>query len=307
MKDRLPGMPGPFAHAVSLVLTLLLTLCLLLSAVSLTAWRVLSDSSLHESVALDPAVTDAQMARITEKVTSLAEKYSFDPSPVLALVTRESVEAYSREVIAWWMGILSPNADLTAPRWACDALEETIRQDPLFQENTPSGRQKSVARDKCAGGVITAVTNAVLPIRTELISFALTKVLGRVDAASYAAYLPYLAPVFGLCALVLCAALMLLMSRRLVKCLCYIGAGLAGSGIVLFGVMGALALLRLTERVSETSALLGMQTALLTGRLALQTGLIAGACLVVGLIMIGVHQHSMMKLRRGLAQAGMDV
>ena len=37
MKDRLPGMPGPFAHAASVVLTLLLTLCLLLSAVSLTA------------------------------------------------------------------------------------------------------------------------------------------------------------------------------------------------------------------------------------------------------------------------------
>ena len=102
-------------RVISALLSVLLALALAAGCAGYMMVSVLTHASLHEQVALDSRVTDMQMARITLRVEELAAQYGFAPESVLDVVTRDSVAAYSREVIAWWMGLLGENPRLEAP------------------------------------------------------------------------------------------------------------------------------------------------------------------------------------------------
>lgn len=304
MNERIPGMPGAASHMLAAVLALLLTLCVLLCGVSCAAKAVLSDAALHERVALSAPVQAAQRARIGGKVAALAENYAFDPETVSGFITDERLAQYNRDVIAWWMGLMGEEPVLKAPSWPTDGMLEAVMDDPLFQESTPSGRRKAVARDQVTAGVAQAIQESVLPLRATLISLALSKVLSRVDVPGYMAYVPYL-PWMAAAAAVLCAALMLLaMGKRPVRALAYIGGGLAAGGLCLLCLMAATAWFDLPGQVAQVSAILSLQAETLLGLLGRGMGLLAGGCVALGAVMIALHQHAMMKLRRTLAGRG---
>ena len=116
-------------RAISALLSVLLALALAAGCAGYMAVSVLTHDSLHEQVALDSRVTDMQMARITSRVEELAAQYSFSPESVLDVVTRDSVAAYSREVIAWWMGLLGDEPVLEAPAYPTADIEAAVRAD----------------------------------------------------------------------------------------------------------------------------------------------------------------------------------
>lgn len=290
------ALPGGLAHGLAILMTLLLTIVL---AAGCLLWQfagLISDRSLHESIALTPSVVDAQMERIQSIVEDLAERYSFQPETVMDIVTRESVEDYAREVIAWWMGLTGDEPSIVAPAYDASAVEAAVREDELFLESTPSAQRRTIARDCVAYTVSQEITKAVLPIRTVLLTLALPSVLEKIDIPHYV-QLAALAPkVCAIAAAVLLVLIALTMIRRISKAAMYIGAALAASTLVMLGVGAMVWSMGIGPMIKEVSSLLAMQLDLLGGHLVLQTGVSAIVFLGVGVALMALHQHDMHRL-----------
>lgn len=290
--------PGKAAHALSFLLTLLLTVVLAVGCFTWLVHGVLTDEGLHTSIALDSRVIDAQMARIQARVEELAQEHPFQVETVTNIVTRESVEQYNRDVIAWWMGLMQADPAIDAPEYDTGDVEQAVREDAVFQENTPSTRRRTVARDDIAYEVGRAVTKAVLPVRADILSILLPKVLEKIDLPTCMNYLALAPKLCGIAAAVLALLVVLMMLKRLSKAALYVGAGLAASALGVAGVGLAAYLIGVPGMIAEISGLLAMQVSLLTKQVALQAGLYAAGALVLGLALIGLHQADMKRMGR---------
>ena len=289
-------LPGHLAHTLAILLTFLMTLTLFAAPLLWQGVRLLTDETLHESVALDSAVNDAQMVRITNMVEDLAAEQSFDPATVLALVTPEAVRAYNAEVIHWWMGLLQPDPVLTAPEWDADAIQDAVREDPLFQEAVPSTLRRATARDKVAYPTAEAIQATVLPIRDQLVTLAMSKVLEKVDLPALLTLAGRVPPVLAGASALLALLVLALMHRRLCKGGMYIGSALAAAGLLTLMTIGAVALINPAGMIAQASSLLALQVGLLLKKLALPLVITAAAELAVGLALIAVHQRRMTRL-----------
>lgn len=295
-KNRLPG---KLAHGLAILTTFLLTVVLSAGCIAWQAREVATDEGLHTSIALNERVQAAQMERIEGAVHGLAEQYHFSPDTVMDLVTPDAIAQYNREVIAWWMQLLSDDPVTDVPEWDASEVEAAVREDALFQENTPSTQRRSVARDGVAYEVGRAVTKAVLPVRTTLLSLALPMALERVDVPRYMRLLTLAPRVCALAAVALCVILVVLMRRRISKALMYLGSALAATALILAGCVAAVWSLGLTAMAGEVSSLLAMQLDLLGGHILLQAAVAMAVCLTAGCLLIAVHQHEMKRFLRG--------
>ena len=295
-------LPGRLAHTIAILLTFLMTLTVFLTALSWQGVRLLTDEALHESVALDSAVTDTQMVRITNAVEDLAAEQSFDPATVLSLITTEGVRAYNVEVVHWWMGLLQPDPELAAPEWDAEAIQDAVRADPLFQEAVTSTLRRATARDKVAYPVAEAIQSTVLPIRDQLVTLAMPKVLEKIDLPRLVALAGRAPLLLAGVSAVLALLVLALMHRRVCKGGMYIGSALAASGLLTLLTLGVAALINPAAMIAQASSLLAMQVGLLLKKLALPLLIVALAELAIGLVLIGVHQRRMKRLcSRGFA------
>ena len=291
-------MPGKAAHILAWVLTILLMLTLTALCLTWQVNRVLTSTDLHESVALDSRVQQAQMERIETSVQELAQRYSFNPETVMNLVTEESIAQYNREVIAWWMGLLGEEPTIDAPTWSTREVEQAVREDELFLENTPSDMRRTTARDKVAYQVGQTVKKTVLPVRADILSILMPKVLEKLDLPVYVHYASLLPLLCGVAAALLALVILLLMLKRVSKAALYIGTALGASGLCALALCGAVALLGVSGMVGEISTLLAMQMNLLGAKVFLQVGIYAAAALGLGLALIGLHQADIRSLLR---------
>ena len=293
-------LPGHLAHTLAILLTFLMTLTVFAAPLLWQGVRLLTDENLHESVALDSAVTDAQMVRITNMVEDLAAEQSFDPATVLALVTPDAVRAYNVEVVRWWMGLLQPDPVLTAPEWDAEAIQDAVREDPLFQEAVSSTLRRATARDKVAYPIAEAIQSTVLPIRDQLVTLAMPKALEKITEKVDLYGLLELAgtaPLLLMGASALLALLVLaLMRRRVCKGGMYIGSALAAAGLLTLITLGTVALINPCAMIAQSSSLLALQAGLLLKKLAMPLVIIAAAELAAGLVLIAVHQRRMSHL-----------
>ena len=293
-------LPGHLAHTLAILLTFLMTLTVFAAPLLWQGVRLLTDENLHESVALDSAVTDAQMVRITNMVEDLAAEQSFDPATVLALVTPDAVRAYNVEVVRWWMGLLQPDPVLTAPEWDAEAIQDAVREDPLFQEAVSSTLRLATARDKVAYPIAEAIQATVLPIRDQLVTLAMPKALEKITEKVDLYGLLELAgtaPLLLMGASALLALLVLaLMRRRVCKGGMYIGSALAAAGLLTLITLGTAALINPCAMIAQSSSLLALQAGLLLKKLAMPLVIIAAAELAAGLVLIAVHQRRMSHL-----------
>lgn len=291
-------MPGKAAHILAWILTILLMLTLTAGCLTWQVNRVLTSASLHESVALDSRVQQAQMERIETAVQELAQRYSFKLETVTNLVTGENVAQYNRDVIGWWMGLLGKDPVIDAPVWSTREVEQAVREDELFKENTPSDVRRTTARDKIAYQVGQAVQKTVLPVRSDILSILMPKVLEKLDLPVYVHYVSLLPLLCAVASAVLALVLLLLMLRRISKAALYIGTALGASGLCALGLCGVFSLLGISGMVGEISTLLAMQMDLLAAKVYTQVGIYAAAALGLGLVLIGLHQADIRRLVR---------
>lgn len=296
MSRNTTAQPEPVAHGICVVLCLLLTLCVVAAGLALPVVRLLTDRDFDLSVAQDTAVVDAQYARIGEKIDVLAEQYGFEPKTVMDLVTRERLLDYHAQMVDWLLGLTQADAVYTAPSFEVEGLVDAIKEDETFQESTPSASRTSVARDKVAVKVCSIVEEAAVPLRLSLISLALGKALPQLGVSRYAAYLPYVRWAFVAMALVLLGLMALVMHKRPVKSLLYMGSGCAAGGVLLLAVGVLIACAKLPAGAAAYSALLEMQLRTLLNALGRPYFAKAVVLLAAGLALIGVHQHRMKAL-----------
>lgn len=291
-------MPGKAAHILAWILTILLMLSLTAFCLTWQVNRMLTSPSLHESVALDRVVQQEQMARIEATVQELAQRYSFKPETVMNIVTGESVAQYNRDVVAWWMGLMGEEPVIDAPVWPTRGVEQAVREDELFKENTPTDVRRTTARDKIAYQVGQAVQKTVLPVRADILSLLMPKVLEKIDLPVYVHYASLLPLLCGVASAVLALMLLLVMLKRISKAALYIGTALGASGLCALGLCGVFSLLGISGMVGEISSLLAMQLDILAGKVYLQVGIYAAIALALGLGLIGLHQADIRSLVR---------
>lgn len=291
-------LPGKLAHTLSVVLTFLLTLTLLLTCLTWQMHRVAANSALHESIATDSRILALQMVRIQARVEELAREHHFHKETAMQFITIDALADYNREVTAWWMGLLGEEPEMEAPEWDVSEIEAAVREDALFQENTPANMRRSTARDLVAYEIGLAARKAVLPVRSDILGIIMPKVLEKVDVPTLMNYLALAPQLCGGASIALALLLLLVMLRRVSKAALYIGAGMGAAALCIAGVGCVVYLLDIPGMIAEISTLLAAQVSLLTKQVALQAGLFAAVCLVVGLALIGLHQLDMRRLCR---------
>ena len=302
MKSRIPGMPGPAAHILCVIACLALTVLLTLTGIAFPAVRLLTDQALHLSVAQQDAVVDAQYARIGEEVDALSQQYPFEPKTAMDFITRDSLLDFNAQVVRWWMGFLQADPALDAPRYEISGLMDAVKADETFRAGVPQTSWTATARDKVVKNVEDIVTQTVAPLRLSLISLGVLGLLSKVDVPALASNLPYVPWALLAVCLLLMGLMVLFTHKRMVKGLLYIGAACGASGLCLGALLGVTAWLNLPGYLAASWPLLAMQLRLLLQNLALSTGLTALALLVLGLALIGVHQHQMNRLRQSVAE-----
>ncbi len=286
-----------FRHLCCAVLAALLTVCLIAACMTGMVSMVLFDRGMHEHAALDSRVTDAQMARITAGVKEICAEYGVSEDSILPLITRESVIQYNRDVIGWWMNMLQNGEASDAPAWEAADLETAVREDVLFRETVPSVHQKAMARNTVAPAMIKVISDTVIPVRSLLVTFAMTKVAERVS-------LPVLMQTLRLIPLVLLGVSAVLMAAI---CLIFRGRprrrAIWGSSPLMACAMAVLVMLALTlimrvpQQVGMMSGILAMQMQTLMMDVYLRMGLMMLCCLFGGAAWMHLaYRHSARRL-----------
>ena len=270
---------------VGYLLALLLTLSLVATGAVALLHQLLTDQALHERVAQDERVLDQQLARVEETVREMAERYHFAPSSVMDGINRESLKQYNRELVAWWMGLMAEHPSVEAPLPDTEAMEEAIRADELFRENTSEFVRRSIARDDVAYPISVAMREAAMPLRVSLVALGMPKLAERVD-------IPELMGLVGTARtalLALCGLLLLLtlltQGRR--RWLC-VSASLLAAFILAAAVTALTAAADLPGQLGVYSPMLSLQLSILMRALAGPALMAEGALLLAGALTLGL-------------------
>lgn len=263
------------------VLAVLLAVSLAAACVLTLVSALLTDQALHERVAQDRRVLGAQSVRIGEMVSEMAERWSFAPETVLDVLAQEGLEAYNREIVGWWMSLMGEEPSLEAPLPDTEAMEEAVRADELFRENTSEFMRRTIAQDDVAYPIAKAMREIVMPLRVSLISLGMPKVLERVDMPRLIGLLGTAkAALFALAAVLLLLILFTQGKRRWVRA----SAGVTAAFIVL-AVLTVLAA-RAPAAIAEYSQILSLQAGVLASVLAAPVLLTEAGILLAGVLLL---------------------
>lgn len=271
-----------FRHFICAILSVLLTISLVVTGLVGVISMALFDRGMHESVALDKNVTASQMARIAHEFSLICDTYPLSPDTLHAVVTQESIIQYNRDVIAWWTDMLQNGNVTKAPVWNDANLVEVIRADEAFQAAVPSALQKSTARDKVAVAVQDAITSAVMPVRSVLITFAMSQLLAHIDLTSYTAILRVIPLVTLAVSALLTTAIALIFRGRPRRRAIWGSSPFMAVGIITLYSLILLALLNIPGQVAIMSESFALQLTGLMRVLYLRMALISAVCLVGG-------------------------
>ena len=245
--------------------------------------RLLTDQALHERVAQNERVLDAQMERVEGSIRMLAEKYHFAPESVLGVDIKGSLEAYGREMVAWWMGLMGERPDTEAPFPDTRAMEEAIRVDELFCESTEDFMRRTIARDEIAYPIGLAMREAVTPLRISLFSLAMPMITARVDIPSLISLLGTAQTgLFALSAVLLILVLVTQGKRRFLLS----SAGLLAAFVLLAAMTAAVAAADLPGAMAEYSSMLSLQLGILLRELTAPVLLAEGVLLLAAVLMM---------------------
>lgn len=293
MKKKTPAL---WTKIVSWVLSLALVAAMMGGMALAMVQTMLTDTALHERVALSDAVVSAQMARIEARVDELAQQHHFMPETVLNIVTREAVEQYGRDVVAWWTGMLQPEPELEIPEFEVAEVQAAVRADELFKENTSEGLRLRIARDEVAYEVGVAVRDAVLPIRTSLVELAAPVALAKVDVPRMVSLLD--TAKHALLALCMVLLVIMMLICRGPAGLVYAGGAAAAAGLLmLLAALGAY-LLDIPGMIAPLSQLLAQQVQALGGEMMKAALVKAGVMLIGGQALAGFSLAMVRRVER---------
>lgn len=269
-------------NVISMILAFILTILLIATVFTAELRTLTGNTEIYRSIATDPKITERQKETIDAKIAELAGKYGFAPESVTALITADELREYANRCIEWRMGILKgKKADV--PVWPYEEIMAAVRADEGFNAFVTKYEQRTVARDKIAVPVADTVEACVLCVRPELIAPAVRILSEKADLKTLDRLLQVLSLICGLTAL-LTAGLIVLLSPK----------GRGGERIgyafgacipILIFIMIVCRIAGIRETVTESSVLLGMQTAAFMNGIILRIGIASVICIAAWLLL----------------------
>ena len=287
-------LPSAGARIPAFLCALILTGCLLATLLSLGLIQVLTDAGLHTRAALARDSVDLQMERIQAEVQALAGEYGFAPGTLDALVTREKVEQYDREIVAWWTGAATAGSLEEEPAFPLDGLMDALRADSGF-----AGEQEEVILQVNADAVgrklQSGIGRSAVLFRDLLLQAGIRFAGDTVDLPMMTALMRKIPLITGLAALLMAGLVALCMSRRIQTAGQYIGGALAACGLLMIGFAGVLRMLNLRGMIAEASRALEMQFVHLSHTLTLEILGCAAVLLVLGALLMLLARKELRK------------
>lgn len=254
-----------------------LLLCVLLAGIILLMCGIASfnyltvSETVYLTVSSDADLTELKMEQILLKIDSLAEQYSFDSEKLKEVITRENIAEFDQQVAMWWSGLLTKGNATEAPSFDLSFAEELLDTDEHFSE----GLLKYEVKEKKKGvlkELRETVENTVLPVRSQVIYAAASKLLNRFPVKSLLKVarnmtLPLLAAAFCLSGL-----LALVTSKKLRGSLICFGGTFGAVGLVLALIIVLFMILNIRGMIGEISGIFLRQYEILERGMLLRIG-----------------------------------
>ncbi len=287
------NMPAKGWNIPAAILAVLLTMALWATQLGAVSLWVVSSQRLHERVALSQESIDHQMTRIEAEISAIGEIHHFDPAPVTAAVTRESVELLNRQTVAWWTGFGATGELQDPPTYHAD-LKENLMKDQGFMQGLEETTINSTI-EQIEARVDEAVRKSVVMVRDELIQGGLQRVTDRVDIPKILEIIRKLPGLGAAASLLLAGLIALMMSRRIQVAGQFIGGALSGCGLLMLLTLGLLKALHLEACIGEASAALQAQYHHLARILTMETIGLAALLMIVGGLLMAWAARTMRK------------
>lgn len=283
---------GPVCHIWCGLLAIMLALCVSGSLMLHAVTRVFTDRTLMHVVTA--ATQTEQMERVDAAIRAQAKEYGFAPDAVQ--IEQETIAAYNEQVVDWWMQLTDREAQTEPPQWDAEALIQQIREDEGFV-STVEPTMRRIAAEDVGFAVSQAIQDAAIPVRTPLIRAGLSMAGERLNLGAVTELVKLLYVPCVLLAMIIALLIAASMHRCMTRSLAYIGSGLMAGGVFTLLMLLAVNWLDAAGKAGQVSQVLAVELAELGSRLATPMILAACCCVLVGAVMLELHQYRMSRLR----------
>ena len=263
---------------IAFILALMLTGSLALFCVSLIGVQVIGPAMNEDGAPVSSAVLAEEKELVRKRVTELADLYGFTAERVVSFITDETLQDLNEQASQWWASMLSDGKPGEEVFWNTDGLVSLLAEDPKLtaDDNWEAAENLAVS---AAEEIRRGVVRIVLPLRQPVIRLGMQEVKKRVDLPNIVSFflgLPW--AVLALSAL-LAGLIALLESRRIRRCLVWIGSAAGAAALVLAGTLALVWNAGLGPMIREASESLAVQFSDIMNGVLLRAGLLIAVLL----------------------------
>ncbi len=275
--------PGRVSRGLSLFLGLILTLILFLTAETLLGGHVLLSGTVHGIVTGDAGVLESQMKGIRERIGLLAEEKGFSGEAVMKEITTDGLKELNSACGEWLRNILLTGKAGETPAYPTEGIRKALESDQAYMDSLdPFMADQEIAN--LTAGISRAVTEKSLQFREVLLRAAVKTAGKEMSLQALSEVIRKVPAVLGLLVLILSGLIVLLLGRRAVLSLKYIGAAMAACGLLLLLGLILIPLLGIGPMLKSVSDMLAREYHLLTVVLVVETVVSALVLICLGIM-----------------------
>lgn len=275
--------PGRVSRGLSLFLGLILTLILFLTAETLLGGHVLLSGTVHGIVTGDAGVLESQMKGIRERIGLLAEEKGFSGEAVMKEITTDGLKELNSACGEWLRNILLTGKAGETPAYPTEGIRKALESDQAYMDSLdPFMADQEIAN--LTAGISRAVTEKSLQFREVLLRAAVKTAGKEMSLQALSEVIRKVPAVLGLLVLILSGLIVLLLGRRAVLSLKYIGAAMAACGLLLLLGLILIPLLGIGPMLKSVSDMLAREYHLLTVVLVVETVISALVLICLGIM-----------------------
>lgn len=275
--------PGRVSRGLSLFLGLILTLILFLTAETLLGGHVLLSGTVHGIVTGDAGVLESQMKGIRERIGLLAEEKGFSGEAVMKEITTDGLKELNSACGEWLRNILLTGKAGETPAYPTEGIRKALESDQAYMDSLdPFMADQEIAN--LTAGISRAVTEKSLQFREVLLRAAVKTAGKEMSLQALSEVIRKVPAALGLLVLILSGLIVLLLGRRAVLSLKYIGAAMAACGLLLLLGLILIPLLGIGPMLKSVSDMLAREYHLLTVVLVVETVISALVLICLGIM-----------------------
>ncbi len=277
--------PGRLSRGLALFLGLMLTFVLFPGMEMILAGHLLLSGSVYEIVTGDAGVLESQMNGIKESIGALAEEKGFNAESVLKEITPDGLKQMNRDCGEWLRQILLTGKTGETPTYPPEGIRKALEGDQAYMNSlNPYMAEQEIAN--LTAGISRAVTEKSLQFREVLLRAAVKAAGDKLSLQALSEVVRKVPVLLGILALALAGLIVLLLGKRPVLSLKYIGAALTACALLLLLALAVLPLLEIWPMLKSVSDMLAREYHLLTMVLVIETvisALLLGTLGVLGM------------------------